>query len=115
MAPLAVVEDLDPLEDQIACVSAVPLCLVEIEFYLEGGKEALHCGIVPAFSFSTQALERGRSTRQRGVPCEAEEGDIARPPRPSTSSLSVPVPLLASGPTVRPTPGDAASGTDDTA
>ena len=54
----------------------------------------------------------GRVTRQRGVPCGAE-GDIALPPRLSTSGLSVPVPLLASGPTVRPTPDDAASGTDE--
>ena len=59
--------------------------------------------------------EGGRATRQRGVPCGAEEGGIATRPRPSTSGLSVPVPLLASGPTVRPTPGDAASVTDDTA
>ena len=58
MAPLTVVEDLNPLEDQIARVRAVPLCLMEIQFHLEGGKEALHRGVVPAFSLSTQALER---------------------------------------------------------
>ena len=58
MASLAVVEDLDPLEDQITRVRAVPLRLVEIEFHLEGGKEALHRGVVPAFPLSTHALER---------------------------------------------------------
>ena len=58
MAPLTVVEHLNPLEDQIARVSVVPLCLVELQFHLESGKEALHCGIVPAFSFPAHTLER---------------------------------------------------------
>ena len=58
MAPLAVVEHLNPLEDQITRVSAVPLCLMEIQFHLEGGEKALHRGVVPAFSLSTHTLER---------------------------------------------------------
>ena len=58
MAPLAVVEHLNPLEDQITRVSAVPLCLMEVQFHLEGGEKALHRGVVPAFSLSTHTLER---------------------------------------------------------
>ena len=58
MASLAVVEDLNPLKDQITRVSAVSLCFVEIQLHLESGEEAFHRGIVPAFPLPAHALER---------------------------------------------------------
>ena len=58
MAPLAIVEHLNPLKDQIARVGAVSLCLMELQFHLEGGEKALHRGVIPAFSLSTHTLER---------------------------------------------------------
>ena len=56
MASLAVIKNLDLLEDQIARVSAVSLCLMETQFQLEGGKEALHRGVIPALSLPAHAL-----------------------------------------------------------
>ena len=41
MAPLAIVEHLNPLKDQIARVGAVSLCLMELQFHLDKSFQAL--------------------------------------------------------------------------
>nr|WP_318636153.1 hypothetical protein [Deinococcus detaillensis] len=58
MATLTVVEHFNPFKYQAPRVSAVSLRFLEIQFQLEGRKEALYCGVIPALPLPAHTLQR---------------------------------------------------------
>ena len=72
-------------------VQATPAAIIDHvrnACFLCVGPDPSHYGWSGPFRVSQGLFRAGRTTRQRGVPCGAEEGDIATRPRPSTSGLS---------------------------
>src|SRR5680860_689910 len=88
MPAYAVIEDLEVLEDRLACLCAGDEVSLVDEFHFERGKEALGHGVVPAVAFTAHAAREvmcGQQVAVGGGCILAAAVGVMHQPRPGCS------------------------------